>query len=454
MNSLAFLERKLGSAQAPSGRIEIVQVPPDLCTRKQNLRIYLPPTYDHSLTHYYPVVYIHFSNDLFGPSQGSSESWNLHRLIDRLIALAMIDEVIVVGIDTMRGTVGHDQNHYNNLRDDAPGSGMGGLLYEHFILNHLLPFINKRYRTQTDAGNTVMAGACAGATVTYNIAERNPGVFGKIAILSPAVLSLNGTKRLLAPQGRRPKGVVWLYTGSLEGEYTERVRCLAHELISSGAEPDLDLFYLQEPNAPHRTSAWGECMLHPLLLFFGKTGKPTKLEIHGDSLIPIVGETQPLTPILHHETGFRATPLQSEYSIDAPSRLQCTPNGQLVGLSEGCCQITIRTGEFSAMHRVRVVTTLPSTVRVTLSARVIDDQPSIKKINFGNFALLRTEHGDYKGTYDLPRGFSLGENFSCRLGKFEVSQTGDAVPLRIFRAERDSVHDFTIAGWPPVTQKR
>jgi len=434
----------------PRGRIERLKIDPaDADGRRQNLRVYLPPSYDHEPTRRYPVLYMHFSNELFGPERPGAECWNLHMLIERLLAAGLIEEIIVVGLDTMDRTVAYDQNHYNSLREDAPGTGLGGLEYEAFMLERLIPFINRRLRTLTGPGHTAMMGACAGATVAYNIAERNPGVFGKIALLSPAVFSYRKLYWLLAPPGRRPRGMVWIYVGALEGDFTAPVQDLVEAMVGWGARPGVDLFYLLEPRAPHRTAAWGECMAHPLLLFFGQTGKPVRAELHGDAVLAVNGSPLVLNPVVEYDTGFRATPLAAGYRISDPSLLRAAPDGRLRGLAEGCAEVVFSAAGCEARHTVRVVKELPETVCLGLRAKVLEDQPTVKQINFGHLILRRADSGFYEGTFRLPRGYALGENFSCRIGQFELGRDGGPAPLRVLRAEQDAVLEFTIERWPP-----
>jgi enterochelin esterase-like enzyme len=448
MSTLAPSMPHLEDAANPQGRIERLKFASDACDRRQNLHVYLPPSYDLEPTSRYPVLYMHFGNELFEPECPDAESWNLHRLIERLLALGLIEEIIVVGIDTMDRTVGYDMNHYNNLYDEAAGTGLGGLEYEAFILEHLMPFIDGLFRTRTGPSHTAMIGACAGATVTYNIAERNPGVFGKIGLLSPVVLSTVNHDWLLAPAGRRPQGMVWVYVGGLEGGFTAPVRELVDAMMGCGATPGADLFFLQEPQAPHRTAAWAERMAHPLLLFFGRIGQPVRAELHGGGMLAVDGAPLALNPLLEHDSGFRSTPLVAHYRVSDPTRLRATPDGRLHGLAEGSAEVALCAAGLEATLAVRVVRELPETVCLRLSAEVLDDQPTLKLINFGHFKLRRADNGRYEGTFQLPRGYAVGENFSCRINKFELSRDGGPVPLRVLRAEQDAVLEFTIERWP------
>ncbi|MFM8333862.1 MAG: alpha/beta hydrolase [Candidatus Methylumidiphilus sp.] len=450
MNTLAPFKPHGDDDAYPQGRIERLKFASDACDRRQNLHVYLPPSYDLEPTRHYPVLYMHFGNELFEPERFGAESWNLHRLIDRLLAAGLIEEIIVVGIDTMDRTVVQDLHHYHNLQDDAPGTGLGGLEYEAFILEHLMPFIDGRFRTRVGPEHTAMMGACAGATVTYNIAERNPGAFGKIGLLSPAILSLTGREWLLAAPGRRPQGLVWIDAGALEGDFSAPIRPLVDALIDWGAKPGVDLFYLLEPDAPHRAAAWAERVAHPLLLFFGRIGQPVRAQLHGEDALAVDGSPITLNPVLEYDTGFRVTPLVAEYRVSDASLLRAVPDGRLYGLAEGSAEIVFHAAGCEARHTVRVVKDLPETVCLTLRAKVLEDQPTIKLINFSLLVLRRTDSGFYEGTFRLRRGYALGENFSCRIGQFELCRDSSPVPLRVLRAEQDAELEFTIDRWPDI----
>jgi enterochelin esterase-like enzyme len=102
------------------------------------------------------------------------ESWRIHETIEQLLHGDLIHEIIVVGIAAAAATVTSDYWHYAGLYKDQ---ALGGHTYEGFIIQEVKPFIDNNFRTLSDRSHTAIIGSCAGATVSYNIAERHPDVF-------------------------------------------------------------------------------------------------------------------------------------------------------------------------------------------------------------------------------------------------------------------------------------
>jgi hypothetical protein len=429
------------------GSIEYVERVPTASGREQSLHVYLPPSYHAEPGRRYPVLYMHFGQHLFEPKRAGGDSWQMHRLIDRLLADGLIAEFIVVGIDAMRATGHTDAYHYVNLFEASPCSGME---YEALILNELMPHVEGRFRVLQGAEHTAMIGACGGAAFTHNIAARHPGVFGKVGLLSPVTRSVGKRLWTLGYEGLDPKTLCWIDIGGAEGFFTPHARELVDMMLAGGARPGANLFYLLEPDGIHSDASWGARMLQPLLLFYGSPGRPVRLDLLGGDAVGVGGSPLAFNAILKYDSGFRMTLLDADYADYDPTLLRVGRDGRAYGLSEGTTTVQVRAHGFAASRTVRVAQSLPEQVLLTLRAWVANDRPELGRIYFNELQLERDIDGAYMGRFPLPRGYGLMDRFSCGMRKFELRQDGSPVPLRRIQADEDSTLEFAIERWPDM----
>ncbi|MFZ0031799.1 MAG: alpha/beta hydrolase-fold protein [Candidatus Cybelea sp.] len=160
------------------------------------LRVLLPPGYDLPAQQHsrYPVLYLSDGQDLFDPEASTfhSGSWLLRDRMDKLYANAAIPPIIIVGIDN----AGHRMrpNEYlpwpdNTLRPPMPHPH--GAEYPTFMVREVMPYIQKHFRTLSDAKYVGIGGASYGAQIAIYTVAREPGRFGRLLIESPSVYSDN-----------------------------------------------------------------------------------------------------------------------------------------------------------------------------------------------------------------------------------------------------------------------
>nr|WP_243694649.1 alpha/beta hydrolase-fold protein [Flavobacterium psychrotolerans] len=138
--------------------------------------MYLPKNYATS-TKKYPVIYIHDAQNVFDSKTSYSGEWNVDEKLDSLNA-----QVIVVGIEHGNDKRIEELTPYKN---EKYGGGKADSYLE-FIVKTLKPEIDKKYRTKTNARNTIIMGSSLGGLVSYYAILKYPTVFGKAGIFSPA----------------------------------------------------------------------------------------------------------------------------------------------------------------------------------------------------------------------------------------------------------------------------
>ncbi len=137
-----------------------------------NFIIYLPPCYDHFTDQRYPVIYLlngqPFSRDPYPPG----EQWV------RIGAPAAADNLILSG-QAAPFIIVFPEDRYWNLEQ---GSYFGS-----FLVNDILPYIDKNFRTIPDREHRALGGLSRGGGWALNIMLTRPDLFGSVGLHSPAI---------------------------------------------------------------------------------------------------------------------------------------------------------------------------------------------------------------------------------------------------------------------------
>lgn len=145
--------------------------------RQRRVWIYLPAGYSTSKRKY-PVIYMHDGQNLFDAYTSGYGEWGIDEILDKL---SDNNECIVVGVDHGGDYRITEYDPY----DSKYGKGRGGD-YVDFLAKTLKPYIDARYRTQSDAVHTTIAGSSMGGLISMYAAVKYPDVFGNAGIFSPA----------------------------------------------------------------------------------------------------------------------------------------------------------------------------------------------------------------------------------------------------------------------------
>lgn len=192
-------------------------------TRK--LRVLLPEGYDDpaNRTTHYAVLYLADGQNLFDPATSvfGPREWHVDEIVHDLIAAKKIPPMIVVGVDDA-GASARDHEYLpwpdsatakvNPHYDPAPD----GKRYPEFLIDEVMPFVNRAYRTLTDSAHTGIGGSSYGGVISVYAAEARPGVFGRL-LAESTVFRVFGFKLIAdAALVRRWPGRVFLGVGTNE----------------------------------------------------------------------------------------------------------------------------------------------------------------------------------------------------------------------------------------------
>jgi len=233
----------------------------------RDIIVYLPPHYRDDPGRHYPVLYMHDGQNLFDPATAfAHHEWNLDETAQQLIEAGKIRPLIIVGIYNTR----------DRMKEYTSGIGDTPATYGRLLVEELKPFIDSHYRTLPGPENTGLGGSSLGGLVSLSIALHYPGVFGRLAILSPSIWWQN--RQILTDfahfEGKfTPK--VWLDIGTAEGNTPEKTvqdtRTLREALEARGVE----IRYMEDPGAQHNEAAWSRRIGIALEFLFSKVDSST-----------------------------------------------------------------------------------------------------------------------------------------------------------------------------------
>ncbi len=244
---------------------------------RRNLRIWLPPGYDDRLnrSRRYPVLYLNDGQNLFESSTAfGGVDWEVDESADRLIRERRIEPLIIVGIDNAGNERIREYVPYRWF--DIPVRNVLGKKYPGFLLEEVMPFVQKRYRVAAGPQNTGLGGSSLGGLIALYTAMRRPRQFGRLLVESPSLFV--GDRRVLLDSARvkRWPERIFLGVGTRElgddersHQVVEDVRALEQILRAAGLSGDRLEVDIDE-GASHSESAWARRFPEALAFLFGK----------------------------------------------------------------------------------------------------------------------------------------------------------------------------------------
>lgn len=171
----------------PHGKLSKVWYPSPTLEKDRRMYVYTPPGYDGS-SEKYPVFYL-----LHGGG-GDEDAWTtLGRapyILDNLIAEGKAKPMIVVmpnGNAWSAAGPGDEPVTENAGPPDFSQMVRGG--FEKSLVNDIIPFIEKNYRTLPGKDNRAISGLSMGGMHTQNITNAHPDMFGYICVMSMGLMN-------------------------------------------------------------------------------------------------------------------------------------------------------------------------------------------------------------------------------------------------------------------------
>ena len=205
-----FLIFTVGNAQQSTASKQVSTFTinaPQLKTTKK-IWVYLPKNYSTS-SKKHPVIYMHDAQNLFDVTTSYVGEWNVDETLDSINA-----QVIVIGIE--HGGEKRIEELTPSKHEKYGGGNADN--YLDFIVTTLKPFVDKTYRTKSNAKNTSIFGSSLGGLVSFYAALKYPIVFGKVGCFSPAFWFNRKEITNLLEQTPTFKTKVYFLCGDSEGD--------------------------------------------------------------------------------------------------------------------------------------------------------------------------------------------------------------------------------------------
>jgi predicted alpha/beta superfamily hydrolase len=226
-------------------------LPDDRC-----ISIYLPPQYDAEPHRRFPVMYLHDGQNLFDPQTSyiPGHYWRVGETADRTNLDGSVEPLILVGV---ANTGLRRMAEYTPTRSYRLGGGEGHL-YGRLLVTELKPWIDANFRTQPEAERTGLGGSSLGGLITLYLGLEYPGVFTRLAVMSPSVWwDQRSILGFVAEAIPKPGLKIWLDIGTAEGtRHVRDTELLEHRLAQRGWTPGVDLMLEKVPGAQHIEDAW------------------------------------------------------------------------------------------------------------------------------------------------------------------------------------------------------
>lgn len=222
----------------------------------RNITVYLPPGYDASGGRRYPVLYLHDGQNLFYPDVAfkKGEHWRVGETANALIDAGRIAPLIVVGIDNAGPKRLYEYTHTHDRRRGGGGADAYGRL----LVEELKPVIDRKYRTLADAASTGIGGSSLGALVSLYLGLKYPGVFSRVAVMSPSVWwDRRSILRHVRDARPKPRLRTWVDIGTREGRHhVDNAQLLRVGMVKAGWVEGDDLHYEEVAGGTHSEGAW------------------------------------------------------------------------------------------------------------------------------------------------------------------------------------------------------
>jgi len=258
-------------------------VPSQFLDSARNVEIWLPPEYDSNTTTRFPVLYMSDGQNLFDPRiAATGTDWGVDEAVMRLVGRGVMPPVIVVGVWNTR-----DRSAEYSPWHRAPQ-------YARFLIEELMPRVNRDFRTLTGPQNTAHMGSSMGGLVSWYLVSHDPQVFGACGCLSTAfVLSEAWAARVGLPAANPPDTALYIvrdiergfripprtrYWFSYGGLGIDSAFGPSHELVRTwlrrqGKVEGRDFVIRRYPELTHNEASWRAELDDALTFLYGRRSR-------------------------------------------------------------------------------------------------------------------------------------------------------------------------------------
>ena len=189
------------------GKLETVQYASKTVGTQRRMQVYLPPGYDARQK--YPVLYL-----LHGLG-GTEYEWTGYCHADVILDNLYADGKAVPMIVVMPN--GRAQTDDRVPADNPMSAVLAFAVFEHDLLDDLIPAIESRYPVLADRAHRAIAGLSMGGGQALNFGLGHDDVFGYVGAFSAAPNTKPSAELFSKAAGDRQSQVIWLACGNKDG---------------------------------------------------------------------------------------------------------------------------------------------------------------------------------------------------------------------------------------------
>jgi predicted alpha/beta superfamily hydrolase len=241
---------------------------------QRDLIVYLPPRYRDEPRRRFPILYLHDGQNLFDAATSfvPGMDWQVGHTADDFILTGAVQPLIIVGIyNAGKARI----NEYTPTKAPRLGGGRADR-YAKFLMQEVMPFIQREYRALSDPRVTGIGGSSLGGLLSLYLGLKHPRTFGRIAALSPSVWWNHSViHRFAAATNVEQRPRIWLDIGTNESpRIVPDVEQFRDILLQKGWQLGRDLFYQRVDGAEHNEAAWAR-RVGPFLQFLYPAAEST-----------------------------------------------------------------------------------------------------------------------------------------------------------------------------------
>lgn len=203
----------------------------DYLDEKRSLAIYLPADYDSTLNDY-SVVYFLDGQSLFDQKVAGGTEWFVDEVLDSLGELRQ-EQSIIVGIYSSEED---RMTEYKPMASDRIYSDkvVSGDKHADWIVRHVKPWVDKRFRTKRGPASTAIGGASLGGLMSYWMLHEYPEVFGRAIVFSPSFWVHESVYGLHKKNKQLNNQKIYFNAGQLETPTVESIEKMQDILLKDG----------------------------------------------------------------------------------------------------------------------------------------------------------------------------------------------------------------------------